>query len=355
LLDWPIDEATLFVSIGTQEEREAAVRVLRESGHRFALDLLTIAELTNRKSFDAAIKLLGRPLIPQTVRERLLVLIQLVGKRRPSGSLTEHNGQLQITETSPRYYEHREAFLREMLRCVDHYCDVVPTAGPHEITDFHRSLAQALDNDTLDVLYLCLERNAVLVSDDASLRLLAPAAGITISMGVQPVLMEACDKDFLSKDAYVDAVVGKLVAGHDFVSVRSQDLFTLAKRTPARVSEDAKIALDTFRKPTLDIASGVQVSCEFLMQAIQRLQPTVAAAYGKHILEALQHERPLLHRDIHQAVANVVQETLQRTGRKLKLRERKVFEPLLNVPDPIVSVRYSPLTAAIRESLRKPN
>ncbi|MBI5910925.1 MAG: hypothetical protein HY848_13355 [Betaproteobacteria bacterium] len=350
LLEWPFLEATLFVGIGTHEERDAAAMVLRQGGRRYVLDLLTIAEFVQHKSFEAAVKLLGRPLVPQTVREHLLILMQFVDKPRPSASLGEQDGHLQMTDTSPAYYEHRELFLREMLRCIDDHCEVVPTAGPQEVTDTHRFLAKALDNDSFDALYLCIERDAVLVTDDGALRLLAPNAGVAMAMGVQPVLREACDKGLLSKDAYADAVIRKLAAGHDFVSVRADDMLTLARRTPARVSEGVRTALETFRKTQLDIISGVQVSCEFLKQAIQRLQPTAAAAYGTLILEVLQHERPQLAGAIHRAVAHAVQQALQRPSRKLKSQEQKAFAPLLDTPGrPEFSLRLTPLASAIHE------
>lgn len=350
LLEWPFREATLFVGIGTHEERDAAANLLRQGGHRYVMDLLTIAEFVQRKSFDAAVKLLGRPLIPQTVREHLVVLMQLVDKLRSSASLSEQDGHLQMTETSPAYHEHREAFLRKMLRCIDDHCEVLPTVGPQEVTDSHRFLAKVLDNDSFDALYLCIERDAVLVSDDGALRLLAPEAGVAMSMGVQPVLMEACDKGLISKDAYADAVVAKLVASHDFVSVRADDMITLAKRTPARVSESVLIALETFRKPTLEIVSGVQVSCEFLTQVIQLLPATVAAAYGMRILDVLQHERPKLSGVIRGAVRNAFQEALQHLGRKLKLHERQALGPLSHaLEQPAVSFRLTPLASAMRQ------
>jgi hypothetical protein len=350
LFDWPSREGTLFVGIGTREERDTAQKVLRQNGRRYVLDLLTIAELVQRKCFDAALRLLGRPLVPQTVRERLLVLIHFVDKPRPSGSLSEQDGHLQLTETPSAYYEHREAILREMLRSIDDRCDVVPTAGPRDITDVHRFLAEALDNDTLDALYLCIERDAVLVSEDGALRLLGPEAGVAVSIGVQPILMEACEKGLLSKDAYADTVVEKLAAGHDFVSVRADDMLTLARRTPARISDGVRTALETFRKPTLDIASGVQVSCEFLMQVILRLEPAVAASYGTLILEVLQHERPEFADEIHRGIAGVVERALQQRGRKLKVFERKVFAPLLDVPErPEFLLRLKPLAAAIHK------
>ena len=277
--------------------------------------------------------------------------LQFVNQPRPSATLGEHDGHLQMTDTPPAYYENREVFLREMLRCIDDHCEVVPTAGPQVITEFHSFLAEALDNDSLDVLYLCMERDAVLISDDGALRLLAPEAGVTMLMSVQPILLEACDKGLLSKEAYADAVIGKLAAGHDFVSVRADDMLTLAKRSPARVSEGVRTALETFRQPTLEIVSGVQVACDFLIQAIQRLQPTVAAAYGTLILKVLQHKRPLLADVIHRAIADAVQQALlQQRSRKLNLFERKAFAPLLNAPKQRkFSLRLSPIASALHE------
>ena len=143
-------------------------------------------------------------------------------------------------------------------------------------------------------------------------------------------------------------VVGKLAAGHDFISLRAEDMLTLANRTPVRVSDGVRTALESFRKSTLDIISGVQVSCEFISQAIQSLQPTVAAAYGTLILEALLHGRPQHTDAIRRAVARTVGHALQNHTRKLRLPERKAFTPLLDAPDqPEFSFRMTPLAAAI--------
>ena len=72
-------------------------------------------------------------------------------------------------------------------------------------------------------------------------------------MGIQPVLMEAYDRGFFSKDEYADFVVDKIAAGHDFVSVRAGDMLTIAERTPTIVADGVRMALETFRKATLDI------------------------------------------------------------------------------------------------------
>ena len=355
LLDWPFKEATLFIGIGTEEERNNATNILHSDTNQYVLDLLTVTELVQRNSFDAALKLLGRPLIPQTAREQLLRQIQLIDNPRPSATLNEQDDHLQLIDTPAIYYETREALLRKILDCIDNHCEVVPTTGPHVITNTHRLLGELLDNATLDALYLCIERDAVLVSDDGALRLLAPEAGILRSMGVQPVLMEACDKGQLSKEVYADAVHDKITAGHDFVCVRADEILTLAKRTPSAISEKVKATLDAFRSPTLDIISGIQATCEFLGQAIQLLQPTIAAEYGKYALEVLQDTRPQYSTVIRHKIAQVFQEGFQQIDRELSPNEKQVFFSLLNSLLAQTSNPFhpKPLISAIHQALQQ--
>jgi hypothetical protein len=310
--------------------------------------------LVRRNGFNASIQLLGKPLVPETLREHLIGIMQQIEQPRPSAIMGEQNGQLQITDTPQNYYDQRDAILKVMLRGIDEFCDVVPTIGPHKITDVHRTLSEALDHDTMDVLYLCIERDAVLVSEDGGLRMLAQEAGITHSIGVQPILMEACDNGLYSKENYASAMVGKIAAGHDFISIRADDLITLAKRTPTRVSEEVRTLLDSFKKSTMDIVSGVQVSCEFLQQSILRLHPKVAAVYGIQILEALQHERQSLAVSIHRAIAHAVRQSLEKSSRKLKSHERKAFEPLLDVNEQSeYLIRLKPIALAVRRIFRR--
>lgn len=332
LLEWPFREAPLFVGFGSHQERENSVKILQQQDQRYVLDLLSITELMQRKCFDQVIKLIGRPLIPQTLKEHLMVILQQAETHYPSSSLGVNNDQLVMAETPVQYYDNRLLFLKEMLRCINEYCDVVPTVGPHEITDMHRLLAEVLDHDSLDAVYLSIERDAILISDDGALRLIAAEAGVSKSIGIQPILMEACDRRIITKDVYADAVFGKLAAGHDFVSIRADDMFTIAKRTPFRVSDVIRKGLETFHKPTLDIESGIRVSCEFLIRIIMTAQPKVAVAYVESILEALQYERPQIAHTIHSVVAHAVNEALKNSSCKMKIKDRKLFNGLLNFP-----------------------
>ena len=332
LLEWPSKDATLFVSIGTKEERESARAVLQQKGNRYVVDLLTVAELVQRRSLGAASRLLGRPLIPQTAREHLLLLRQQIDVARSTATISEQDGRLHWTDTPTDYYQKRAAVLEAILDGIDKYCEVVPTVGPTEVTDQHRFLADALDTDSLDALYLCIERNAVLFSEDAALRLLAPDAGVPLSIGVQPLMMESCAAGLVSPNVYADAIHDKIASGHEFVSVGADDLVMLALRSPHEVSEKVRTALETFRRPNLELISGVRVACEFLSRITQRVPVSTASEYGLLVLDVLQHGRPERTPVIHRVVAHSVQQSLQQGRHHLTARERRALAPLLKDP-----------------------
>jgi len=333
MFEWPYKEVPFFVGSGTHQERENSVKLIKENKARYVLDLLTIAELVSRKCFDSITKLTGRPLVPSTVREHLLMLIELANAPRESASIRENNGQLIMNDIPPKYHENRLSFLLEMQSCIDNFCEVVVTTGPQEVTDAHRLAAEALDHDSLDVIYLCNERNATLISEDGSFRLIATEAGVANSMGTQPLLMEACDTGVISKKVYADIVFSKLDSGHDFVSIRAEDMFTIARLTPYRVSDSLKEALDTFRRPTLDIVSGVYVCCEFIIRIILNIQPRISLLYIRYILEVLLFERLDLDKVIRESVSISILAALNDTKCKLKQRERKAYEEFLTTPE----------------------
>lgn len=331
ILEWPYKEVPFYVGSGTHQERENSVKLIKENKAPYVLDLLTIAELVHRKCSDSITKLTGRPIVPSTVREHLLMLIELASTPRESASVRENNGQLIMNDIPPKYHENRLSLLSEMQSYIDNFCEVLVTAGPQEVTDAHRLAAEVLDYDSMDVIYLCNERNATLISEDGAFRLLATEAGVVNSMGVLPLLMEACDTGLISKKTYADVVFSKLDSGHDFVSIRAEDMFTIARLTPYRVSDLVKQALDTFRRPTLDIASGVYVCCQFIILIIPILQSRISSLYIKFILDVLTYERPELDKTIRKSISLSLSAVLNNPTCKLKPRERKAFDEILNI------------------------
>ncbi|WP_300658246.1 hypothetical protein [Hydrogenophaga sp.] len=325
LLEWPWKLTPLFVGVGSEDERQNAFAILQGGRQRYVADLLTIAELIRLGVAPAVSAVIGRPLVAQTQREHLLVIMAGLGEPRESSSLSEQDGRLRLVDVPSWYYKRRRKLLEAVLAFVDSSCEVVPTTGPQVVTNLHRSLARTLDRSTLDTLYLCVEHNAVLLSEDGGLRMLAVEAGVAASMGVQPVLMQAVDTGKLSHQQYVDALEIKLLANHNFVSVAAMDLLLMARKTPNRIAPAAAAVFQSFRKATLDFESGVKVSGEFIRIAAATLPAATLGRYTKAILEALQHGRPRSEKVLVRYFSRQVRPFFGRNGRRLAPHIRREF------------------------------
>jgi tetratricopeptide (TPR) repeat protein len=348
--EWPGSKASLFVSIGTKEECEQALTLLTTGARRFVIDLPTLGELVGTGVFRSVAPLLGRPLVPQTAREELTNIIQFQETAPSKMSLREDEGQYIREETTQEQIDRNLALLHEMLACIDDLCEVTPVLGPQAITGSHRTLEELLDSATLDAVYLALERDAVLVSDDGGLRLATPALGLVNSMAVQPLLMFARDRGAITHSDYVDVVLGKLARNHDFISVNAEDLVTVARRDTANVAAGVVTAFDTFRSRTLDLDSGVQVCGEFLATMLTLSPPTVSTEYFKLALDALQHERPVHAEAIHHALADAIEHGMKGIPKKKAHSVRHEMGALLKPPER-QRIRMSPVARAVKEHI----
>lgn len=291
LLEWPYKHARFFVSGGTHLERDQCSELLKRDGARYVLDLVTLAELVRCNAFEQAIKLLGTPLIPQALKEQLLGLIQLVDAPKASSNMREENGQFYMTDIPAKYYEQRKLFLQRLLACVNKYCEVVPTFGPSTVTKNQRLLSQLLDNASIDAIYLALERKAILLSEDGILRFLATQVGVADTLWLQPLLMHLRDSKLLKQSEYSRIIIEKLSLGHDFVSVGSDDLIWAAKKCTNTLSPQVKAVLETFKRPSLELRSGINVCAGFLRVVTEECQPPLVRAYYKECCDALSYDR----------------------------------------------------------------
>ena len=349
MLEWPGEKASLFVSIGTQEEREQALELLAAGKMRYVIDLPTLGELVLFGVFRSVAPLLGRPLVPQTAREELANIIQFQETAPAKMSLREEAGQYIREEPTQEQLGRRLALLREMLACMDNLCDVRPVLGPQTITDSHRTLEELLDSATLDAVYLALEQDAVLLTDDGGLRLVTPSVGLVKSMAVQPLLMFAREKGALAHADYVDVMMGSLARNHDFISIRTEDLVAVAKRGTGKVAAGVVAAFDTFRSRTLDLISGVQVCMEFIASIVPLCPPAISKEYFKLALAALQFERSIQADAIHRALANVVEHCLEVLPKRKVQSLRREMGPLLKPPEAQKQrTRMTPIARAVK-------
>jgi hypothetical protein len=174
-----------------------------------------------------------------------------------------------------------------------------------------------------------VEPDAILVTEDGGLRLLAPALGLKNSMCLQPILLVACGREILAREKYANVVAEKIQRNHDFVSVRADDILLLAKQDASKVSSYARAALETFRRPSIDFVSAVKVAMEFLKAAAATLPPGIVGDYSKLVCDVLVSDRPDSGGTVKDALAVLLQRCFGRNGRRLNLRDRRRFGELL--------------------------
>lgn len=327
--DWPGREARMFVDFGNGDEREAARSLLDARGKRVVMDLVALTELHSNRVLYSMEPVLGRPLIPQSVREHLVVLIEQHGPARETKSMGEHNGRLQLITIPAKFSAGRERFLRGLLRYLDTHCDVVATAGPEQLTEEQASIGEYLDKSTHDAILLALEYDAILLSEDGGLKVIAQIVGVTAAMGVQPVLMTAVSRRVLKPRAYALILGGKILRNHDFVSVSAADLLSLALEKPLGLVPAVRKAIDGFRSATLDIDSALNVVTIFSGMALRMLPAATAGRYISQAVDALCDGRPEIEPGLRDGFAAGILRVVGRNGRRLRPHERRAFGNLI--------------------------
>lgn len=291
VLEWPFKHTRFYVCDGTHLERDQKKELVEREGRRYVLDLVTLAELTRWNAFEKFIKFVGAPLIPQTLKDQLLGLIQAVDSPRASSNMHEGNGQFYISDIPEKYYDQRKQFLHRLLDNLNKHCEIVPTFGPVTITQNQRLLAQLLDNSSIDAIYLAIERKAILLSEDGAFRFLAAQVGVSDTLWIQPLLMHLRDKSFLKQPEYSKIIIEKLSWNHDFVSIDANDLVWAAKKNKGAFSPQIGAVLETFKRPTLELRSGIQVCLGFLHSIAGELQMQLVRAYYQMCCSALCYSR----------------------------------------------------------------
>ena len=202
-------------------------------------------------------------------------------------------------------------------------------------------------------ILLVRERNAILVSEDGGFRSLAIGMGVISSSSLQPILMILRDKKVISESRYSKSILNKLKRRHNFTSVAANDLLWAAKSCPNTIVPDVESAIETFKSPTLDLASGVVVGSQFLRGAAEYISPSTLYDYYNLIIESLSYGRDHYVNDIHESLrSHIVNVFPQIKRKKVKLISRK-FGQLLDPPPPSHSpIRIKPLVHTIRLALR---
>ena len=311
VLAWPVERGRLIVALGTDEEWDAQEEVLQSAQPtRFVLDLPTIGELVVLGLMRDVGPLLGRPLVPSIARDEVVGLIEQELRENP---LLAETMSLTMQDVSGEDFDlnlKRFVLMKSVLACIDELCEVTPVLGPAERGPGHRLLEELLDDATLDSVYLALERGAVLLVDDAHLRLQVAEIGLHSTVGTQVLLSHARTLGIINDKRYVDALGSKLARGHSFLRLSAHDLWVAAHAKSDSISDTVIAGLGTLREACVDIASGAQFLSDFLVRSAMTLRPEVYAAYVVASVDAFSAGQPEQADSIYRGVAKAVRKIL---------------------------------------------
>ncbi|MNV76698.1 hypothetical protein D3C71_1700680 [compost metagenome] len=99
----------------------------------------------------------------------------------------------------------------------------------------------------------------------------------------------------------------------------------MALKAPHRVAPAVMSALNSFRRPSLDLPSGVRVCIEFMELAARRLEPAVLGRYCSLILDVLKDDRPRFGPVLDKVMAKRVRALIGRNGRRIPSHARRAF------------------------------
>ena len=113
------------------------------------------------------VKRFPRLLVPQIVREQLVLQLQREIRSGDSMGYLTHNGRgLSYIEVTPEDHERRRKWMEQIVRFVDRHCEVVPVPSLLQAGDW----IQALGKGAVAAVLLAKERQVPVWSDDARLR-----------------------------------------------------------------------------------------------------------------------------------------------------------------------------------------
>ena len=121
-LEWPHRDTPIYVCEGTYEERGEAGSALQQREHQFVVDLTTLVELARLDFIEPALRRLGRPLVPASVKEELLLTKQFATEQLAAGVMVENEGSVQFAEIPPEYHAKRKALLETIESAMNHVC-----------------------------------------------------------------------------------------------------------------------------------------------------------------------------------------------------------------------------------------
>lgn len=279
----------VITCVGTHAERGLAIDLATAArGKGVALDDYTAWVAAEMGVLDILKSWFGRLLIAQSTIDAIEHLIQRQqeGLGQQVMTIAWHDGQYVRQEITDEFIQQRIAALRTLKNDMVIHCDIVSVALPDTIADFAANIARMFGPHMLDPVYLAIQEEVPLLSDDLRYRQVGRIIGATADLWLQAALMVALNVGVADQARVIKAYVHLAARKHRHVSL---DPFVLRKAY--EMSDDSltefDIITDFIGTNDADMMSHTKVAAGFVWKLWEdtngdtRAQKATSIIFGK--------------------------------------------------------------------------
>lgn len=272
IFGWDRDNPPLASAVGTLQELDAAKRVLNDGTLPVVIDAITLAELV-RFGQGKLLSVFPRVYVCRGTYDRFKQAEVEAMDSRTSGHAADIDGKFAFIPVTDEMRKWKASRYTEALQLIESDCEICPVYGPEQMPPNLLFLKDVLDEDTYDVLTLCLEKNAAIFSVDEHLR--GWVSGLFGIRGVFPYLaaMKAADEQAWPLAEYARFVLSAALQNRSIFSLRAADVFW-GLQQPA-------MAVDVLELVSNHLATSVRIDYALeLTEAMIQGIPGVPMQYG---------------------------------------------------------------------------
>lgn len=254
----------IYVSSGNIDEREIAIKNIDSEESNWILDITILNTFSLLNMLDLLPKINNRLAVSMLAFEEL--------KRRYEEEIHSPPRAMTLSKDGDKYtrtvYDEETAksasnLFKNQIEFIEKYCKVIPATGALEkkIPDPKR-LREALGDSQFGSLILGIDSagQGILLADDYALLRIANIDYKIKGVWGQVVLNQAREKNIITSLEYAECVIKMMKYGYYFVWINDEVIWDLLEKDFAKISEDAKIALEHLGKEDVTEDTAINIS-----------------------------------------------------------------------------------------------
>lgn len=222
-----------LVCNGSAIEIEAAQKVINSYNRQgCVLDVITLSLIRRLGIEEVVTSICGQMFIPQSVMNYLTTryMIENQNKGKQKGFMAWQNNQLIVKNYSQDYLSELVAERESELIWAKKNTKIASSIPKFDLSKEDILLREKLGNDICDIIFAASGNNYILLSEDLGYRMWASTAFNIQAIWLQPILMTALDKGYITNEKYYDLVNKLVFLGHTFVTLNSDCLMYQARK-----------------------------------------------------------------------------------------------------------------------------